>query len=695
VLSSLLLSPSLVLATASCGGAAPSPPAVSTTMPAPSVAPAPAANVVPTAPQVIRRTIVALTRPSGSSVVTTDVDGTIRVVFDVQENGRGPHTDAAIRLAPDGTIASLKAQGHHEVGAVVDETFAIDGHQARWKSREESGEKALDGPAFFVPIADLPEALGMLGQALIRAGGSMMLLPAGEAHIEKTGEATVQAGEKQKHLSAYAITGLDFSPTRIWMQDDGSWFGLVDPWFSVVPEGWESAIEPLVEKQKQMERERQAAIAKRLALKPPGAGLALTHARVLDVVGGRWLTDQTVVIAGETIAAVGPSPKTPAPAGAQVVDLAGKALLPGLWDMHAHLGDADGALDIASGVTTVRDVGNDPDRLDDFKHRFDEGTAVGPHVLRAGFIEGRGPKAAASRITAETEAEAKAGVDFYARRGYEMMKIYNSMSPELVPIIAREAHARGMTVTGHIPVHMLANEAVKAGYDGIEHVNMLFLNFLADHDTDTRTPLRFSIVADKAADFDLQSKQTIDFFALLRQHRTVVDPTVGVFEALIVGTQGKVTPGLEWIVERLPVQRARAFLTGALPEEEGKTELHRRSFEKVLQMVHSLHEAKITTVVGTDDLAGFMLDHELELFVRAGVSSADALRDATIVPARVMKLEAKKGAISVGKAADLVVVDGDPLANIADVRKVVTTVRSGIVYSSKELLETAGVRYWQ
>ena len=154
--------------------------------------------------------------------------------------------------------------------------------------------------------------------------------------------------------------------------------------------------------------------------------------------------------------------------------------------MHAHLGDADGVLDIASGVTTVRDVGNDPDKLDDFKKRFDDGTAVGPHVYRFGFIEGRNEKAASSKVTAETEDEAKAAVEFFAKRGYDGIKIYNSMKPELVPLLAKEAHARGMVVTGHIPVHMLANEAVRAGYDGIEHVNMLFLNFFADHDTDTR-----------------------------------------------------------------------------------------------------------------------------------------------------------------------------------------------------------------
>jgi imidazolonepropionase-like amidohydrolase len=623
------------------------------------------------------------------------LDGTITVVFDVQENGRGPHTDATIRLAVDGTIAGLDAHGHHEAGAQVDESFALEGGRARWRSREESGDKVLSGPAFFMPIADLPEALGILAQVLIKAGGSIQLLPAGEAHIEKASEATVHAGDKQKHLTAYTITGLELAPTPVWMEADGSWFGLVDPWFSLVPEGWESAIDPLIDKQKQMTREREARVAGRLAHKPPAAGLALTHARVLDVERGRWLEDQTVIVVGDVIATVGPSRTTKAPVGAETTDLAGKALLPGLWDMHAHLGEADGALDIASGVTTVRDVGNDPDRLDDWKRRFDEGTSVGPHVLRAGFIEGRGPKAASSKITAETEAEAKAGVEFYARRGYEMMKIYNSIKPELVPVIAREAHAHGMAVTGHIPVHMLANEAVKAGYDGIEHINMLFLNFLADHDTDTRTPLRFSIVADKAADLDLNSGAVRDFFALLLEHHILVDPTVDAFENLIVGQQGKITPGLGWVVERLPVQPARSFLTGGLLEQQEKIELHRRSFERLLQMIKALHDARVPTVVGTDELAGLMLDHELDLFVRAGVSTADALRDATIVPARAMKQDRKTGTIAVGKVGDLVVIDGDPLTNIADVRKVVSTLRSGVMYPSKELFETVGVRYWQ
>jgi hypothetical protein len=669
-------------------------------LPPPAAPPGPPAGPVVVgqqpAPQTltVRRNIVMDSRPSGSSVATFAPDGTVTVAFDVQWNGRGPHTDATIHLAPDGTIASYEAHGHHMVGAPLDETFAIEGGHARWKSHEESGDKDLAAPAFFVPIADLPDALGLLVQALIKAGGTLPLLPTGQAHAERVAETAITASGLAKHVTLYDITGIDLLPIHVWVEDDDTWFGFIDPGFSVVPEGWEGVIDQLVAQQRQVEQERDQKLAERLRHTPPAAGLALTHARVLDVERGQWLKDFTVLVVGDTIKAVGPSKAIKAPAGAEVVDLAGKALLPGLWDMHAHLQRADGATDIASGVTTVRDVGNDPDRLDDFKARFDSGAAVGPHVLRAGFIEGRGEKAASSKITAETEAEAKAAVEFYAKRGYEMVKIYNSVKPELVPIIAKEAHAHGMTVTGHIPVHMLANEAVKAGYDGIEHVNMLFLNFLADHDTDTRTPLRFTLVGDKAADLDLGSKPVREFLGLLRDHHTVIDPTFDAFEGLLLGKQGAITPGLEWIADRMPPHVRRGFFTGELPIE-GKEERYRKSWDNVLHMVRVLHDAKVTTVVGTDDLGGMALDHEMELFVRGGLSPAETLRDATIVPARAMKLEKKSGSIAPGKVADLFVVDGDPLADIRDVRKVDNTLRAGVAYSSHDVFETVSIKDWR
>lgn len=692
--STLGLLVSALLGALSCAGDPPVPGAPATPTspraadPSATRSPPPAAAGATT----VKRVVISLSRASGTCVTTRDATGTVREVFDVMENGRGPHVESTLTLAADGTLASLDAHGHHTFGTAADETFTRQGNRARWKSHEESGEREVTGPAFFVPITEVPSAGGLLAEAVLKAGGTLPLLPGGEARGERVGDATVKANGQERHLVNYAIRGLDLVPQHYWMNDDGTWFGVVSPWFSLVPEGWEAAIAPLQARQDQIDRDRDVKLAQATAHTPPPAGLAYVHARVLDVERGVWRNDQTVVVTGKTIASVGPAATAKPPAGAEIVDLAGKALLPGLWDMHAHTGDPDGALNLGSGVTTARDVGNEPDKLDDYKKRYDDGTAVGPHLLRFGFIEGRGEKAASSTVTAETEAEAKAAVELFAKRGYEGIKIYNSVKPELVPVLAKEAHARGMQVIGHIPVHMLANEAVRAGYDGIEHINMVLLNFLADHDTDTRTTARFSLVADRATTVDLKGKAAQDFFALLREKKTVVDPTLVTFEPTLIGVQGKIIPGTEWMVERLPVQTQRAFLTGGLPIPEGKEQARLASWEHVLATVKALHDAKVTLVVGTDYIPGLSLHRELELFVRVGLTSAEALRAATIVPAREMKRDKKSGSIAAGKDADLVVVDGDPLARIGDVRNVVSTMRGGVVFPANALLASVGVR---
>ncbi len=649
------------------------------------------AAATPPKPGVIKRNIIMQKRQAGTSIVTTAPDGTIKIVLDMVENGRGPHFDDTLRLGPDGTPVAFTAAGHHTFGAVVHEEFTRQGDHARWKSEEESGERDVKGPAFFVPVSDLFETYGWIIEAAIAHGGKLALLPGGEVRVEKLTDMTVKVGAQSRHLTDYGYIGLDLIRGHVWMNDDGTFFGFVFAGFSFVPDGWESVADTLVAKQEALDRAHDAQLAATFAHKPPAAGLVYTHARVLDVEHGKWLADSAVVVAGDKILAVGPTKSVRIPPGAEVVDLGGKALIPGLWDMHAHFGDADGLLDVASGVTSVRDVGNNPDKLDDYKKRFDEDSAIGPHVYRFGFIEGRNPKAASSKVTAETEAEAIAGVEFFAKRHYDGIKIYNSVKPELVPIIAREAHKRGMAVTGHIPVHMLANEAVRAGYDGIEHINMLFLNFFATHDTDTRDTTRFTLVGDKAASFDLNGKPMRDFIQLLKDHHTIIDPTVNAFEDLLVGQSGKITPGLEVTVARLPLLLQRQYRSGGLPLGD-KTQLYHDSFEKQLALVKLLADDKVPLVVGTDSLAGLFLHHEMALFVRAGISPAATLRMATLDSARALHQDAHTGSIAAGKSADLVVIDGDPLANIADIGKVVTTMRGGLVFTSPPLYEAMGVQ---
>jgi cytosine/adenosine deaminase-related metal-dependent hydrolase len=640
----------------------------------------------------VKRVVVMQGRRSGSSISRALPDGALELAYEHFQNGRGPKVEARVRFAADGTVASFEANGKHTMGNVIEERFAIEGRRARWKSREEQGEKDLAGPAFYVPIAGFPEMTGALFTALRKNGGRMALLPEGEARLEQVATASARAGGREKRLIAWVITGLDFTPSRFFTEEDGTYFGVVDPWYSCVPEGWEEAIEPLIKLQEGLNASRDREIAGKVARRPPAAGLALTGARVLDVEKKRWLADHTLVVVGGKITALGPTKTTKPPAGAEVIDAAGKAIVPGLWDMHAHLGPADGALNVASGVTTARDLGNDPDRLDDFKRRYDEGSAIGPRVLRSGFIEGRGEKAAASKVTAETREEAEAAVEFYAKRGYEGIKIYNSVKPELVPLLADLAHRKGMRVSGHVPMSMRAEDTVRAGYDEIQHVNMLFLNFFIDKTTDTRTPLRFSIVAEKGPGLDLQSKPVRDFFKLLIDKKTVVDPTVGVFEELFVGRPGQPPPGFAPMLERLPVQVQRSFRAGGLVVPEGKDETYKQAFTKALEMIKALYDAKIPIVAGTDSIAGLMLQHELELYVKAGIPSGDVLELATLGSARVMKKDKETGSLARGKDADFFVVDGDPLARIQDLRKVTTVVRGGVVISSADLYATVGVK---
>jgi hypothetical protein len=591
------------------------------------------------------------------------------------------------------TIRTFEAHGTYTMGNPIDETFAVEGRKAKWKSHEEEGEVELSAPAFFVPLAQDPEVYGLLLGALLASQGTIALLPGGEAKLERTAEADVESAQgKKKRVVGYTITGLDLLPVRVWANEDGTYFGYVDAWYSCLEEGYEGAIPALVEIQKRLDAERDRSIADRLAHRAPEAGVAFVGAKVLDVEKKRWLPDQTVVVIGDRISLVGPSKSTKAPPGAEIVEVAGKSIIPGLWDMHAHLGPADGVLNVASGITTARDLGNNPDRVDDMKNRFDTLAAVGPHVLRSGFIEGRGENAAGAEITAVTEDEAKKAVEFYASRGYEGIKIYNSMAPPLVPVLAKLAHDRGMRVSGHVPAGMRAEDVVKAGYDEVQHVNMLFLNFLIDETVDTRTPQRFTVVADRASEVDLSSKRVQAFVKLLLEKKTVIDPTVNVFEWLFVARPGRVLPGVEPIAARLPVQLQRSFKQGGLPVDAEKDEKYVATFARVLAMVKMLHAKKVPIVAGTDSLAGLSLHRELELYVEAGIPAGDVLAIATIGSARVMKKDGEVGSIAKGKRADFVVIDGDPMARIQDLRKVVTTVRGGVSFSSPDLYEVVGVK---
>jgi imidazolonepropionase-like amidohydrolase len=358
--------------------------------------------------------------------------------------------------------------------------------------------------------------------------------------------------------------------------------------------------------------------------------------------------------------------------------------------MHVHMGDSDGMLHLAAGITSARDLGNDSDTIVALKEKIDAGQAIGPRLVLAGVVDGPGPFQAPTNLLAATEEEAKKTIDFLVARNYEGLKIYSSIKPELVPFMTRYAHEHGLRVSGHIPAGMRAENAVDAGYDEIQHVNMLMLNFMPDV-TDTRTPARFTEPAKRGADLDLSSAEVRGFIGKLRAKGIVVDPTLAVFEEMFTARAGSVSPGYAPIAGRLPPQERRDLMGGGLPVPEGMDERYRASFAKMVQLIGELHRAGVTIVPGTDALAGFALHRELELYVQAGIPPAKVLRIATLVPAQILKRDQDLGTIEPGKLADFIIVDGDPMKNISDIRKVTHVVKDGKVYEPKALYRELGV----
>jgi len=345
-------------------------------------------------------------------------------------------------------------------------------------------------------------------------------------------------------------------------------------------------------------------------------------------------------------------------------------------------------LNIASGVTSVRDLANDIDYVTGLRKQFADGTLVGPRVLLAGFLDGPGPYAGPTKVLVDNQDEVKKAIDKYASLGYVQIKIYSSIKPELVPFITSYAHSKGMRVSGHIPAFMYADQAVEEGYDEIQHANFLLLNFLRDV-KDTRTPARFTSIAERGGAIDLHSEEAKKFFDLLIEHKTVIDPTLATFEPMFVARPGVMPEAQSAIADRLPPQVRRGFLTGGLPDSGSEKSV--AGYAKMIELVHELHAHGIRIVAGTDEMAGFTLHRELELYAKAGIPNAEILQLATLGAARVMHRDAELGSIAPGKLADLVVIDGDPVANISDVRKPVWVIKDGTLFDSKEVYRAIGV----
>jgi hypothetical protein len=241
-------------------------------------------------------------------------------------------------------------------------------------------------------------------------------------------------------------------------------------------------------------------------------------------------------------------------------------------------------------------------------------------------------------------------------------------------------------------VFLRAQDAVDAGFDEIQHINQLMLNFLVKPDTDTRTLERFYLPARGVADLDLDGKPVQDFIATLARKRVVIDPTLATFEFLHQ-RNGELSPIFAGIPEHIPpdVQRSRRAAEMDIPDAATGARFQ-KSFDKMVEFVGRAYRAGVPVVAGSDEVAGFTLQHELALYVKAGMTPAQALQVATWNGAKYSGVLDELGSIVPGKRADLVLVDGDPTANIDDIRKVSTVVKGDTVYYPAEIHTELGIK---
>jgi imidazolonepropionase-like amidohydrolase len=637
-----------------------------------------------------RTSVLTMGNLAGHQAVWTTPDGKLHAFFQFNDRGRGPKTTTVYSLDKDGLPVAISTVGNDYLKTEVREDFSAANGTAHWKNTSENGEKALSGKAYYVGMYSPPEDAALMVRAALASGGRLSVLPAGEVRARKVSELEVTSGAKTKRVSLYEVAGLNFSPDYLWLDDQQQFFAAGGGWSMIISEGWESAAGTLKTALEKVHAERSLELAKQLIHHPAGE-IVFAHANVFDAGSATIVKDQDVVIGGNKIISVAAAGKSAHSKDAQVIDAAGKTLLPGLWDMHAHVGDDDGLLNLAAGVTTVRDLANDTEALLARIQRINQDQEVGTRIILAGIIDGKGPFQGPTSVLVDTEAEARAAVDNYKRLGYVQIKVYSSVKPELVPAIIDEAHRNGLRVSGHIPSQMTASECIKLGFDEVQHANFLMLNFMPDV-KETRTPARFSEPAKRGADLDLNSPEVKGFVQLLLEHHTTLDPTLSVFEEMFEGRPGQMDPVFVAVADRLPVQLRRGLLGNGLPVPDGMDTRYRQSFAKMESLVGLLYKSGIPIEAGTDALAGFSFHRELELDVQSGIPAPSVLQLATLGAARIMKRDTELGSVTAGKIADVVLVDGHPEENISDVRKTVLVVKDGAMYKPAELYKQLGVQ---
>jgi len=453
------------------------------------------------------------------SVVVTNADGStdVRTTFSFTDRNTSVPLASSLTLAADGTPRRFAIWGSTSRQSTVDDSVELDGGKL---SIQQSGVSRVEAAQrdFFVGSAYAPVILTELLWRHWSAHGrprSIPLYPSGEAMIEPRGSETVTGDDGKPHkLDRYALRGRVWGRETFWIDEQGrlaAYKGVDAEFdhFEAVRRGYQDALAAFVKSAAAdgiTSLREQGQSAAWTGSPDPSGSVAYVGATLIDATGAPPVPDSVVLVEHGRITAAGPSARVPVPAGAKRVDVAGKTIVPGLWDMHAHFEQVEwGPVYLAAGVTTARDCGNEMDFITSVRDTVDAGNGLGPRLLLACIVDGYG-QASIGTSRLRDEDGIPALIQRFRDARCSQVKIYSSVEPKLIAPLARAAHAAGLSVTGHVPNGIGAVAAVEAGMDQINHVSYVLRALLPLESPDAELS---NAETDRAlASLDFQSEKT-------------------------------------------------------------------------------------------------------------------------------------------------------------------------------------------
>lgn len=634
-------------------------------------------------------------QPIGEETYTISHQGeslTVQSDFAFTDRGSKVPLKATLKAAPDYTPQAFSIKGNTSRLSTIDAEITVQGDKTQIRDGKET--RQVNTPKQFFTIAGYaPVALQMSLMRYWREHGSPAKIPsliAADVEIKDRGPETFNINGQSLALRRYSLKGLAWGIQTLWMDGENNLIALVTrdaefDHFEAVRDEDESGLAAFVSSAAKDEMAELEEIGRNLPGRRTGT-MAFTGATLIDGTGKPSVANATIVTSNGKIVAAGPAASVKIPSGATRIDVAGKYIIPGLWDMHAHYEQVEwGPIYLAAGITTVRDVGNEFEFISAVRNKVNSGQGLGPHMLNAGIVDGDGPRSLGiDRVNSPQDAERS--VKKYHDAGFEQIKIYSSVTSDNVKAICKAAHALGMTVTGHIPQGMTIYDGVNDGMDQVNHIQYLVAVLIPkDFDPRKATPEQRM---QTNANININSPAGQELVKFLKDHGTVIDDTVALFEMF---SRPESTPMAELDpgVLKVPPELREQLTSGGVPEQYAP--LAQQFFQRQLGIIAALHRAGIPVVAGTDQgVPGYSVYREIELYVQAGMTPLEALQAATIVPARVMKVEKESGTVEAGKRADFDILDANPLENIHNIRTVKQVVANGILYDSAPLWKSAG-----